>query len=156
MAAVTLREITAETVLAVCRLDVAPAQAGLVAPNAVSIAQAHFEPAAWFRAVCADDEPVGFVMLYDPTRTPAPEAGPQVAFLWRFMIDARHQGRGYGGRALALAVGHARTLPGVTRLRTSYVERPGNASPLYLRAGFAPTGELDGAEIVLERRLDDR
>jgi hypothetical protein len=31
----------------------------------VSIAQVHFRPEAWFRAICADDTPVGFVMLYD-------------------------------------------------------------------------------------------
>ena len=66
---VTLREITAETVRAVCKLEVAPAQRALVAPNAFSIAQAGFEPAAWFRAISAGDLIVGFTMLYDPTRT---------------------------------------------------------------------------------------
>ena len=153
MASVSLREVTADTVRAICKLDVAPRQRGLVAPNAHSIAQAHFEPAAWFRAIYADDEPVGFAMLYDPTRTDAPEAGPGVAFVWRLMIDARYQGRGYGAAALSLLVEHVRTLPGVEVLRISYVDAPGNASPLYLRAGFVPTGELDEGEIVLEQRL---
>ncbi len=55
--AVSLREVTADTVRAICKLEVAPAQRGLVAPNAVSIAQAHFEPAAWFRGIYAGDEP---------------------------------------------------------------------------------------------------
>jgi diamine N-acetyltransferase len=153
-ALVSLREVTAATVRAVCDLDVGADQRGLVAPNAVSIAQAYFEPAAWFRAVYAGDEPVGFVMLYDPTRTAAPEAGPGVAFLWRFMIDAKHQKRGHGRAALALVIEHARTLPGVTVLRTSYVDVRGNASPLYLATGFAPTGAVDDGEIVLERVLD--
>ena len=49
-ASVTLREINADTVRAICALRVAPAQECLVAPNAVSIAQAYFEPAAWFGA----------------------------------------------------------------------------------------------------------
>jgi diamine N-acetyltransferase len=70
---VTLREIDADTVRAICALRVTPAQEQQVAHNAVSIAQAHFEPAAWFRAVYANDEPVGFAMLYDPTRA-APRA----------------------------------------------------------------------------------
>lgn len=153
MASVSLREITAETVRAICALEVAPRQSGLVAPNAVSIAQAHFEPAAWFRAIYAGDVPVGFAMLYDPTLTKTPEAGPEVAFVWRFMIDARHQGCGYGATALDLLVAHVRSLPGVKALRISYVDAPGNASPLYLRAGFVATGELDEDEIVLERRL---
>jgi diamine N-acetyltransferase len=153
MATVTLREVSADTVRSICRLAVGPEQVGLVAPNAVSIAQAHFEPAAWFRAVYADDEPVGFAMLYDPTRTPSPEDGPDVAYLWRFMIDAGHQRRGYGAAALALVVGHARTLAGVRLLRTSYVDAPGNAAPLYLRAGFRPTGAVEDGEIVLELPL---
>lgn len=152
-ASVTLREITAATVTAVCRLDVRSEQKGLVAPNAVSIAQAHFEPAAWFRAICADDEPVGFLMLYDPTRTTAPEEGPATAFLWRFMIDGKHQRRGYGRAALDLAIAHVRSLPGVERLVTSYVDAPGNAAPLYLAAGFQPTGRVDDGEIVLELPL---
>ncbi|HEX4884948.1 MAG TPA: GNAT family N-acetyltransferase [Casimicrobiaceae bacterium] len=152
MTRVTLREVTADTVLRVCKLDVAPDQRKLVAPNAVSIAQAHFEPAAWFRAVCADDEPVGFVMLYDPRTAVAPEH-PDSVFLWRLMIDAKHQRRGYGRQALELVIAHARTIPGMKRLRVSYVDAPGNPSPLYERAGFARTGEIDEGEIVMELPL---
>ena len=151
-AEVTLREVTSRTVGDVCRLAVAPEQQHLVAPNAVSIAQAYFEPAAWFRAVYADDAPVGFAMIYDPTRTGAPE-DPDVCFLWRFMIDRAHQRRGYGARALDLVIAHARTLAGVTRMKTSFVPEPGNASPLYERAGFRATGEVDDGEHVLELGL---
>jgi diamine N-acetyltransferase len=66
------------------------------------------------------------------------------------MIDREHQGRGYGAAALALVIAHARTLAGVTRMKTSYVSEPGNASPLYERAGFKATGEVDEGEHVLE------
>jgi diamine N-acetyltransferase len=149
-AAVTLREIDANSVRDICRLEVAPDQRHLVAPNAVSIAQAYFEPAAWFRAVHADATPVGFAMLYDPTRATGPVEKRDVCFLWRFMIAAAYQRRGYGLAALGLLVEHVRTLDGVTRFRTSYVPAPGNASPLYERAGFAPTGEVDDGELVLE------
>jgi len=152
-AAVTLREVTAKTVRDVCKLSVSPEQQQFVAPNAISIAQAYFEPAAWFRAVYADESPVGFAMLYDPTRTGTPEAGPDTCFLWRFMIDREHQGRGYGAEALDLVIAHARTLAGVTRMKTSYVPQPGNASPLYERAGFRATGEVDEGEHVLELEL---
>lgn len=152
-ATVTLREIDAATVRGICALDVAADQKGLVAPNAVSIAQAHFEPAAWFRAIYADDAPVGFAMLYDPTRTSAPEGGRDVCFLWRLMIDEAHQRKGYGREALRLLVAHVRTLEGVRRFRTSYVPKPGNAAPFYEDAGFVPTGEIDDGEIVLELGL---
>ncbi|HVF64743.1 MAG TPA: GNAT family N-acetyltransferase [Casimicrobiaceae bacterium] len=151
-AVVALCEITAGTVRDYVKLDVGPEQNGLVAPNAVSIAEAYFEPAAWFRGIRAGDTPVGFAMLYDPTRTSEPD-DPGACYLWRFMIDHAHQRRGYGAAALDLLIAHVRTLPGVDRFKTSYVDRPGNASPLYVRKGFVATGELDEDEIVLQLLL---
>ena len=150
---VSLREISADSVREICALAVGPEQQGLVAPNAISIAQAYFEPAAWFRAVYAGETPVGFAMLYDPTRAREPEGGPDTCFLWRFMIDHRHQRKGYGAEALRLLIAQAGTLPGVTRFKTSFVDKPGNASPLYTQAGFRVTGEIDDGEIVLELPL---
>ncbi|MGD8472765.1 MAG: hypothetical protein PVH59_01500, partial [Anaerolineae bacterium] len=51
-AEVSLREITGETVREICNLSntLTPPRKYMVAPNAVSIAQAHFSPNAWFRA----------------------------------------------------------------------------------------------------------
>jgi len=62
-----LREITADTVLAVLRLAFAEDQKSFVATNAVSLAQALFAPEAWYRAIYLGDQPVGFVMLEDQT-----------------------------------------------------------------------------------------
>lgn len=139
---VTLREITAETVRAICNLEVHPDQRGFVAPNAVSIAQAHVEPKAWFRAVYAGDEPVGFAMLDVDSETPG-------CFLWRFMIAGEHQGKGYGRRALDLVAEQVRGLPGARELRSSYV--PGERGPgaCYARYGFLATGEVDEGERVI-------
>lgn len=142
----TLREVTAATVRAVCALEVRPEQRGFVAPNAVSIAEAYFEPRAWFRAVYADDEPVGFVMLEDD-----PEA--EQYYLWRFMIDGAHQGKGYGRRALDLVVDHVRKRPGARELVASY--RPGEGSPrdFYLRYGFVEGEETPAGEIRIRLEL---
>ncbi len=112
--------MTDDTARAVIRLRVRADQAHFVAPNAYSIAQAYFEPKAWFRAVYADEVPVGFVMLEDD-----PEK--EEYFLWRFMIDAAHQGKGYGAEAIRLLVEHVRTRPGARVLYVSYV--PGEGSP---------------------------
>jgi diamine N-acetyltransferase len=154
-AVVSLREINAGTVRAICRLDVGAAQGGLVAPNAWSMSEAIFEPAAWFRAIYAGEAPVGFVMLYDPTRTPTPEA-PGVCFLWRLMIDARHQRRGYGAAAMRLVFDHVATLPGVHTLRSSYVPKDGSAAAFYARLGFRETGAIDDGERVIERAAGQR
>jgi len=152
VSAVTLREITRDTVRAVCRLEVAPAQTRLVAPNAFSIAQAYFEPAAWFRAIHAGDALVGFTMLYDPTRAVAPD-DPSTCLLWRFMIAAQHQRRGYGATALALLIAHARTLPGVRSFALSYVPGEGSPRDFYARFGFAESGEVDEDEVVMRLAL---
>jgi diamine N-acetyltransferase len=149
---VTLREITADTVRAICALEAEPE--GFVAPNAVSIAQAHFHRDAWFRAVYAGEEPVGFVMLSDSSLLPEPPAELEVG-LWRFMIDARHKRRGYGHAALRLVVDHLRrTHPTLRRIVTSCVPGPGTPRPFYESRGFVATGEVDDGEEVLVLALD--
>lgn len=148
---VELREITGETVRAICGLKVAPDQEGFVAPNAVSIAEAHFEPTAWFRAIYADGEPVGFIMLED-------DAAKAEYFLWRLMVAEGSQQRGYGRRAVELLIDYVRTRPGATALITSWV--PGERGPeaFYRKLGFEPTGEIDDGEVVarLALRVDHR
>lgn len=73
-APVTLREITADTVIDVTRLSVFESQKTFVAPNAVSLAQALFAPEAWYRAIYVAEELAGFVMLEDESlRSPPPD-----------------------------------------------------------------------------------
>ena len=57
---VELVEITKANLRDYLRLKAAPAQEHLVAPVAVSIAQAHFHPEAWFRGIAAGGTAVGF------------------------------------------------------------------------------------------------
>jgi diamine N-acetyltransferase len=145
---VTLREITSDTVVAVIKLAVHPDQAGFVATNAVSLAQALFSDEAWYRAVYADDELVGFVMLADESLRTAPPAEPNIG-LWRLMIDAKHQGRGIGREVMRLVVEHVRARPGIQSFYTSYVAEPGGPGPFYLGLGFEPNGEIEDGEVVL-------
>jgi diamine N-acetyltransferase len=142
--AVSLREITATTVRAICALAPRLDQARFVAPNAVSLAEALFSAHAWYRAIYAGDEPVGFVML---------ELVPdKVPYLWRFMIDGRYQSKGYGRDALALALAHVRSL-GETAIETSVVQGEGTPQPFYERLGFALTGAIEEGELVMRREL---
>jgi diamine N-acetyltransferase len=123
---------------------------GFVAPNAVSIAQAYFEPRAWFRAIYADEEPVGFLMLYDDPDDPG---GPRY-YLWRLMIAAAHQRKGYGRQALQLLVKHVQGRPGATYLGTSCFPASGGGPERFYRSfGFEPTGEVIDDEIVLRLPL---
>ena len=142
---VSLREINGTTVRIICRLDVSEEQKHFVAPNAVSIAEAYFEPKAWFRAIYADETPVGFVMVYDD-----PD-GPEY-FLWRYMIDARYQKVGFGKRAMDLLIEHIRTRPGAHELKLSCHPGEDGPEPFYRKYGFALTGEWLGNEAVM--RID--
>jgi diamine N-acetyltransferase len=144
---VTLREITKENLDDILSLKVAPAQENFVASNAKSIAQAHFHPeVAWFRAIYADQTPVGFVMLEDD---PVNEA----YFLWRFMIDAQFQKRGFGRRALELVIEHAKTRPGARALFTSCVPGEGSPGEFYEKMGFTDTGEIENGERVMQYKF---
>ena len=144
---VELREITAETVRAICRLEVLDEQRAYVAPVAVSIAQAHFEPSAVFRAVYADDQPVGFILWRDGDLR-------ETAYLWRFMIDKSQQRRGYGHAALRLVIDDVRRRhPALKRFLASTVPGPHTPRPFYESLGFVFTGEVDDGEEVLELLL---
>lgn len=141
-AVVTLREVTKDNLGQILRLKVKPEQEQFVANNAISIAQAHFEEKAWFRAIFADETPVGFVMLYVD-----PESSEY--FLWRFMVDARYQGMYFGERAMKLLIDHVRSLPGATELMVSYVPGEGCPEPFYTGVGFVSTGEVDDGENIM-------
>lgn len=148
---VQLREITAQTVVKVCALsETLPlSQQRLVADNAISIAQGHFSSRAWMRAIYAGDTPVGFMMLHM-----GPEEGfslPDV-FLWRLMIAAPEQGKGYGRRAMELLFDHLRA-QGVPKLVTTYVPGEGSPEGFYKKLGFVPTGKKHEEEIELVFKL---
>ncbi|GHP00106.1 N-acetyltransferase [Reticulibacter mediterranei] len=145
-AVVSLREITRETVESILELEVTPRQEAFVATNAQSLAEALFSPEAWYRAIYADETPVGFAMLSVKPEVPC-------YYLWRFMIGAEYQGKGYGKRALELVIAHVRTLPGARELLLSYAPGKGNPRKFYQKLGFEETGEVDDDEIVMRLLL---
>jgi len=140
-AEIALREVTAENFREVVALEVDPSQARFVAGNAFSIAEASFHREAWFRAIYAGEAPVGFLMLHDENLRPKPRE-PDYYFLWRLMVDSRHQGRGVGRRAIELLVAHLRSRPNARLLRTRCLPGPGSPEGFYQRLGFRPTGTV--------------
>jgi RimJ/RimL family protein N-acetyltransferase len=146
---VVLEEITEHNVDRYRRLETHWSQRAFVSPMADSFRDALIgeeydgHPALpWFRGVLADGEPAGFVMLADVTaHHPEP-------YLWRLLIDRRHQRRGIGERVIALLVERTRA-QGVTGLSTSWVpDLAGTPEPFYLRLGFEPTGAIEDGEVV--------
>ena len=141
---VTLVEVTRENVEAVCRLRVAEAQERLVAPAAVTVAEAKCHgPGAFLRAIAFEDRPVGVVWVQ--TDEPVP-------YLVRFMVDADRQGRGIGRRAAALVLDELRAL-GLDAVELSYVPGEDGAERFWLACGFEPTGRMHGDEALVRMAL---
>lgn len=145
------REIDRDTVEDMMRLSVAPDQRRFVAPNAVTIAQAHYEPAAWLRGLWHGTTPVGLIAMIDmrPDHPDAAEEDPDnAAYLWRLMIAAEHQGKGFGGQAIEIAFAQARHW-GRETLCLHVVEADDSPLAFYRRFGLEPTERIDDGERLL-------
>jgi RimJ/RimL family protein N-acetyltransferase len=150
---VELVEITTDNLDAVMHLATHRSQQRFVAPVTQSLAEALVPPveqgvtvAPWYRAVAADGELAGFVML---ARS---QPGAQEPWLWRLLVDRMHQRRGIGSRIIELVVEQCREWGDVTLL-TSWTPGKGSPEPMYLARGFVPTGEIDDGEVVARRQL---
>ena len=146
---VTLREITPDIEAGVRALRVTRDQEDFVDSVPQSLEEAKQSPEAhpWFRAIYVGQRPVGFVMLsYD-----VPPGNPEFPwryFLWRLLIDARYQRRGYGRAAMTLVIDVVRKSPGATDFFTSVHPGDGGPTPFYRSLGFESTGEwFDGEEV---------
>jgi diamine N-acetyltransferase len=151
---VSLREITEDNRAAVEALAVTEEQDQYVATVTTSLGDAVEHPDAkpWYRAIYADEEPVGFVMISDGITVDDPTyVGPY--YLWRLLVDHRFQGRGYGTAALDLVVEHVRTRPDARVLLVSHVVGPTSPVTFYQQYGFRLTGEVHEGEPMLELEL---
>ena len=143
---VSLRPISDANREAVEALTVAPEQRRFVSGVRESMREAAQEPEA--HALCwgiyDDETPVGFVMIAD--EVDRPEYIPH--FLWKLLIDERHQRRGFGTATLDLVVEYFRKR-NVATIWTSAGEGDGSPITFYERYGFERTGDLNGDEILL-------
>jgi len=148
---ISLRPITDANRQEVEALRVSPGQEQFVSNVVESLQEAAEYPGAHaiYWAIYAEETPVGFVMIAD--EVDSPDYTPQ--FLWKLLIDERHQGQGYGKATLDQIVEYFRGRPDVDAVTTSAV--PGEGSPVtfYEQYGFVRTGEIDDGEIVLRLKI---
>jgi RimJ/RimL family protein N-acetyltransferase len=149
---VQLVEITPSTARAMLDLQVHPTQRRFISGMTYSYADALFPDVIngapvvpWLRAIEADGERVGFMMLAEVT-----EHHPE-PYLWRLLIDRRHQRRGIGDRALTLLVERLRAAGHRTLLVDWNLGR-GTPEEFYLRRGFVKVRDVGEDEV--EGRLE--
>lgn len=140
-----LEPVTQSNWEACIKLRVSEDQKTFVASNLFSIAQAQFHPGVLPRCAYDGELMIGFVMCgADPDE-------PDQRWIWRLMVDASHQGHGYGAAILSMVIAEERSM-GTARLYLSVEPKNAGAIGLYERFGFTATGVLqDGEEMyVLE------
>jgi diamine N-acetyltransferase len=143
---IRLEDVTARNWRAVARLRLAPEQEDLVASNLYSIAQSKFDPDARPRAIYAGRDLVGFLM-YDVGET---EGKTREASIYRFMIDRKHQGKGFGRAALAQALAEIKAISGIAKVSIGYMPENAVAKAFYASLGFAEVGKDEDGEIIAE------
>ena len=145
----------------VFELEVKEEQYPFVADNCFSVAEAYVTLVNGGKvfpfAIYNDDTLVGFIQLaYGET---ADQDGVSVEKdnyqVWRFMIDKKYQGKGYGKEALKLAIEFIKTFPcGKADLCwISYEPENIVAKKLYASFGFVETGEMCDDEVVAVLKL---
>lgn len=156
---ITLQPINENNIYDVLELK---ASEDLVAPNSISLAEAfctleevlalgkpHLRDRPF--AILHGETIVGFTMVtFEDGRDV--NAGADIFWMGRFMIDENHQGKGYGTAAVAALIDIIKTKPDGCDAKyfyTAYV--PGNigAEKAYAANGFEKTGQIfEGEEVV--------
>lgn len=91
-----------------------------------------------------DETPVGMAMYYDI----------EDAYNFsQFFIDERYQGNGFGYEAAGHVLREMQKDGVYNRVVLCYIEGNEAAKQLYLKLGFNHTGETDGNEIIMEKKL---
>lgn len=157
-----LKEINRNNIGEILKLEVFDNQKSFVATNNSSIIEAYIAITennhVFTFGIYKDETPIGFLMIgYDVNSDD--EGAPKIAKgnynIWRLMIDKKFQGKGFGKKAMNLALGFINTFPCGTAeyCWLSYESDNDVARQLYKSAGFVETGEKDGDEIVAIMKL---
>ena len=157
-----LKKINRNNIGEILKLEVFDNQKSFVATNNISIIEAYIaiieNNDVFTFGIYKDDTPIGFLMVGFDVYSDD-ESAPRIARgnynIWRIMIDKKFQGRGFGKKAMDLALEFINTFPCGTAKYCwlSYESDNDIARQLYKSVGFVETDEKDGEEIVAIMKL---
>ena len=152
-----LKKINKNNVGEILKLEVFDNQKSFVATNNISIIEAYIALTennhVFTFGIYKDDIPIGFLMIGFDVNSDD-EGAPRIAKgnynIWRLMIDKKFQGKGFGKKAINLALEFVNTFPCGTAKYCwlSYESDNDVARQLYKSVSFVETDEKDGEEIV--------
>lgn len=157
-----LEKINRNNIAEILKLEVFDNQKSFVATNNISIIEAYIAITennhVFTFGIYKDDTPIGFLMVGFDVNSDD-EGAPRIAKgnynIWRLMIDKKFQGKGFGKKAMELALEFVNTFPCGTAKYCwlSYECDNEEARQLYKSVGFVETDEKDGDEIVAIMKL---
>lgn len=112
-----------------------------MASNAYSVAESKIFPEWITKAIYSEEEIVGFMMY-------TMEHEENELYLCRFMIDKKHQGKGYGKAALDLLKEIAMREENIQKITLSTNPENTKGIRIYEKYGFVDMKYLDGDEEV--------
>jgi diamine N-acetyltransferase len=143
---ITLREITPNNWETCIKLNVDLRQKEFVVSNLYSLAQAKFQPAWTPLAIYCAETMVGFTMI-------GPDTRDNNYWIFRLMMDAAYQNRGYGRAAMQKLIWQLAALPDCRGIKTCYVPENKMAEMFYRSMGFEQTDLIEDGEVVLQLPL---
>lgn len=154
---IRLKKVTYDNLWEIVELSVKPNQEYFIASNTDSLFEAYLALSEGHSALpfglYKNERLIGFVMFgYDST---GDEGEPLIAegnyCMWRFMIDKKYQGKGYGKQALKASIQYLKSdsMEEAKYCWLSYDPANIVAKSLYESIGFQANGERLDGEIVL-------
>jgi diamine N-acetyltransferase len=138
-----LKPITKDNWIQAITLRVREDQANFVASNAFSLAQLNFLENFYAKGIYYGEEMVGFTLY-------GIDEGDHEYWIYRMMIDEKHQGKGYGKEAVKLVIDDIRNMKEDRHqtITLSYEPTNEHAKRIYEKIGFQ---EVDGLMIGEEQ-----
>ena len=148
---IRIKEVDAQNILDVCELTASQDSIGRTAEgcshcNAISIAEAKYDPEMHPNAIYSNHSLIGFFMYQRP------EDHAETATICRFMVDDRFQLNGLAEEALEHIL-RGLKIQGVRKAVLLIDQTNEAAKELYLSFGFRFTGKLDKAGAYYELEL---
>ena len=157
-----LKKINRNNIGEILKLEVFDNQKSFVATNNSSIIEAYIAITennhVFTFGIYKDNTPIGFLMIGFDVNSDD-EGAPRIAKgnynIWRLMIDRKFQVKGFGKKAINLALEFVKTFPcGTAKYCWLPYESDNDvARQLYKSIGFVETDEKDGEEIVAVLKL---
>ncbi len=142
---VNLKKVTADNWEAVVDLEIGAGQENKVASTSIWLPRRSSIPT---RAVYAGKRIIGFLIYICRKKDKAQEAS-----IYRFMIDRKHQVKGYGHAALSKALKEIRAIPRMNRISIRYIPENLVAKPFYTIFSFMKTGRDHDDKVIAVLKL---